>query len=279
MTNTHRFYAAFLVALVALAAPLMVGADEATEVKAAEIGDVLPDFEGTDYDGNTWKFSKQDVKKADIETFVRKAAAEYGFKADAPWTTQIDSLDGVKEEGEVDDWMRREMIASLGAPFGRLTSEESVKSLKTMGDIVTWIEKLNGKPTVFICWGPRCPTSQRLNEPMHETLAALDARVIALGSNYNDKDEDYDIYIENNDFWARIVPDREQKITAVLGGKKTPHFMVVDTARKLRYRGGLDSACSGVTTDEADKKDWIADAVKAIIAGKDVPEGETKAVG
>ncbi len=276
MRNLSYLPLVLLVALLGLA----LGTPEASAERPepAEIDDVLPDFTAKDRAGEAFQLTKLDRPKADIEKAVRKVAAAYGAAADAKLETEIDKLSGLQDDGEFDIALKREMLAKMGGPFGRVTSEESVAGLKTLGDAVKWIEKLNGTPVIFICWGPRCPTSSKLNDPIHETLSALDARVIALACNYNDTEAHMDDFVENMEFWIRIVPDQKQEITAILGGRNTPQFMIVDKDRKLRYRGGLDNDPFG--TKDADKKqDWVADAIKAIAAGTEIEEVETRGPG
>ncbi len=251
---------------------------QAERPEPAEIDDVLPDFTAKDRAGQSFQLSKLDVSKADIEKAVRKVAATYGAAADAKLDTEIDKLSGLQDDGDLDIAKKREMLAKIGGPFGRVTTEESVAPIKTLGDAVKWVEKLNGTPVIFICWGPRCPTSSKLNDAIHETLAATDARAIALACNYNDTDKHMDDFIENMEFWLRIVPDHKQEITAILGGRNTPQFMIVDKDRKLRYRGGLDNDPFGMKEPD-EKQAWVADAVKAIAAGKEIEETETRGPG
>ena len=271
------FFLVLAIAFVGVSAVGLLPAS-AERPEPAEIDDVLPDFTAKDRAGKAFQLSKLDASKADIEKAVRTVAATYGAAADAKLDIELDKLSGLQDDGELDLSKKREMLAKMGGPFGRITTEESVAPVKTLGDVVKWIEKLNGTPTIFICWGPRCPTSSKLNDAIHETLSAVDARVIALACNYNDTDAHMDAFIENMDFWLRIVPDHKQEITAVLGGRNTPQFMVVDKDRKLRYRGGLDNDPFGMK-DEADKQAWVADAVKAIAAGTEIEETETRGPG
>jgi peroxiredoxin len=59
------------------------------------------------------------------------------------------------------------------------------------------------------------------------------------------------------------------------GAKVTPHIYVLDQDRKVAYIGAFDDN----QNESKIEKKYVADAVDAILAGKEVPVSETKAVG
>jgi peroxiredoxin len=59
------------------------------------------------------------------------------------------------------------------------------------------------------------------------------------------------------------------------GAKVTPHIYILDQDRKVAYIGAFDDN----QNDSKIEKKYVADAVDAILAGKEVPVAETKAVG
>ena len=117
--------------------------------------------------------------------------------------------------------------------------------------------------------------SRRFNDDILTALGTVDARVYALACNYKDTKEDYAKFANLVEFKFRIFVDREQKITDVLGGKRTPHFMVIDNDNKLRFRGSLDNTYKAPDVEEY----WLTDAIKAVAAGKEVPKTETSGPG
>jgi peroxiredoxin len=69
--------------------------------------------------------------------------------------------------------------------------------------------------------------------------------------------------------------DESQAIGRAYGATNTPHFFVLDKARKIRYIGAMDD-----NRKEAQvKKTYVRDAVDALLAGKDVEVEETRADG
>lgn len=262
--------------LVAGVASLAFAEDEAPTTVA--IDGAIPDFTITDTTGQKFQLSKRGFDKRAVEASVRGVAEAKGAKPGCPLTTKVNALPGLMDDGTYDADLLLEMMLELGAPYGRIASETNIAEVKTLGDAFKWVMKVEQAPVVFIIWSPNCPTSKTLNDSIHEKLATVEARVYALGSSYRDTDEHYQGFRDMFDFKMRIFPDRELKITDMLGGKRTPHFMVVDSANKLRFRGSLDNDPSGLMDDE-EREDWLTDAITAVANGKSVPKTETPGPG
>ena len=70
--------------------------------------------------------------------------------------------------------------------------------------------------------------------------------------------------------------DESQKSGRAYGAVATPTFFVLDKTRTIRYMGALDDS----TFDESKaKKNYVRDAVEAVLKGESVEITETKAVG
>ncbi len=69
--------------------------------------------------------------------------------------------------------------------------------------------------------------------------------------------------------------DETQEIAKVYGATRTPHVFV-DGARTVRYIGAIDdnSEDPAAVTEK-----YVENAVDALLAGKEVPVKETKAIG
>lgn len=264
--------------IVGFAIASVVWAEDETPAAPLAIGAVVPDFTITDSDGAPFQLYKRSIDKKQVEAAVRKAAEAAGATKNCPLTTSIDTLKGLMEDDELDTMLKAEMLATVGAPYGRIATEESVASVKTLADAIAWITRLDSAPVVIFCWSPRCPTSNKLNDAIHEQLAQVDTRVYALACNYKDDAATYAKGRSMLDFKLRILPDREQKLTDVLGGKRTPHFFVIDKDNKLRYRGALDNDPMGIK-DEAERETWLTDAITAINTGKEIVKNETPGPG
>ncbi len=123
-------------------------------------------------------------------------------------------------------------------------------------------------------------------------------RIIALNNKYEDKGypviaimpnntavkpgDDLDAMkerAESKGFTFPYLIDAEQTVYPKFGATKTPHIFVLqktDAGNVVKYIGAIDDNYkdeSAVTTK------YVEDAVDALLAGKDVPLKETKAIG
>ncbi len=242
------------------------------------IGEQVPDLAATDVDGKPFQLSKLAITKADAEASVMALAKTWGAPDDATLDTAIAALANVQEDGELDTMMKGEFVAKAGSFYGLQANEESAADLETLSDVVDWIVAAGDAPVVLMCWSPNCPTSKKLNESINAKLAASKARLFAVACNYRDTEEHYQAFIDGLGFHTRIIPDREQQMTDVLGGKRTPHFFVLDADRKLRFRGSLDNDPNEMMEDD-ERENWLLDAIAAVRAGKAVPKAETPGPG
>ena len=69
--------------------------------------------------------------------------------------------------------------------------------------------------------------------------------------------------------------DETQQTGHNYGAQKTPHVFVLDQQRKLAYVGAIDD---NMEASEV-KSQYLRDALDALLAGKQPPKAETKAVG
>lgn len=76
-------------------------------------------------------------------------------------------------------------------------------------------------------------------------------------------------------FTFPYVFDESQNIAREYGATYTPEFFVLDAQRKIAYMGAMDDNADAMKVKER----YIADAVAAVLAGKQPEKKETPAVG
>ncbi|HUR29267.1 MAG TPA: redoxin domain-containing protein [Planctomycetota bacterium] len=74
-----------------------------------------------------------------------------------------------------------------------------------------------------------------------------------------------------------VYIDRGNKIADLFGAQHTPHCYVIDAKGTLRYMGGLDDDPKGEKGDAT--KQYVRDAVDALLANKEVPVKESAPYG
>ncbi len=249
------------------------------EAPKAKLDEKSPPIVMTDTAGRSFELHDCKISKKDAEGVVRAAAVKFGAAKDAKLDTKIADLKGVKDEdGDLDESRVKDLAVEAGGYFGLTATDESAAEFTTLGDLVTWITQANSAPILLLTWGPRCPTSRRLNDKIVELVATSKVRAFAVACNYKDTEEHYTEFLDAFEFNLRIFPDREQKVTDTLGGKTTPHFFLFDASGVLRYRGGLDNDPMGYMEDD-ERENHLADAIGAIKAGKDVAVKDTAPAG
>ena len=72
------------------------------------------------------------------------------------------------------------------------------------------------------------------------------------------------------------VVDSTSEVARVFGAKKTPEFFFFNAAGKLVYKGALDD---NADDQNAVKRRYVEEAVKAVLAGQPVGTPETKSIG
>lgn len=134
---------------------------------------------------------------------------------------------------------------------------------------------------VLVFLGNHCPA-----------VHACDDRIIDFVSDYKDKSVKL-VAVSVNDLDSDRLPaikthmkekkinyvygyDESQAIGRAYGAAVTPHFFVLDKARKIRYIGAMDD---NVFSEDKVKKQYLRDAVDALLAGKTPPVEETNPKG
>jgi len=82
-------------------------------------------------------------------------------------------------------------------------------------------------------------------------------------------------FADARNFDMPILNDEKGEMTKFFGIRNTPTFVILDKKGVLRYRGGFDDSAE----EAAVKATYVADAVNALLASKDVPVKESRAVG
>lgn len=78
---------------------------------------------------------------------------------------------------------------------------------------------------------------------------------------------------------AAVLLDAEGSVGKAYDAKTTPHMYVIDGQGLLRYMGAIDDKATTETADVAGARNYVVEAVDAVLAGKDVSESVTQAYG
>ncbi len=137
------------------------------------------------------------------------------------------------------------------------------------------------KVVVLQWFNPGCPVIQRVDkqEIMQGTLAKYaekGAVWVAIDSTAGAKAENNRVYAAKHGLSFPILMDPKGKVGKMYGATSTPHCYVIDKKGKLVYMGAIDDDPSG---SKKEATNYVADAIGAVLAGKDVETPRTKAYG
>lgn len=124
-----------------------------------------------------------------------------------------------------------------------------------------------------------CPVAVAYEDRMIDFTKKFGAKVDVVAINVNnlaaDKLDKMKERAAEKGFNFPYIYDETQQIARALNAKVTPEFYVFNKDRKLVYWGPLDNSQNATKAS----KSYLADAVTAALAGKDVPEARVKAFG
>ena len=174
---------------------------------------------------------------------------------------------------------------SGGVKIGDKAADFKLKNVDGKMVSLADIKDAKGAIVIFSC--NHCPYvimyEERMNA-LNKKYAAMGYPVVAINSNdvaaypddsYEKMQENY----KNKDFTFLYVHDESQSIAKKYGAERTPHVYVLQKEGKnnvVKYIGAIDDNPKDASKVETK---YVENAVDALIAGKDVPLAETKAVG
>lgn len=272
---------ALLLALLAL--PALAEDEAAAPRTPLVIGDVVPNFELVDLDGKPFRLADaRAIDEAGALAQVLAAAKAVAGGAEVGADTALADLPGLEGDGgTLDADKARAMLLAAGRPYGLMASPDAVEDIENLGDVVEWITDSAEAPLVFMCWSPMCPTSRRYEQRIQDLVAEYDARFYPLAaySAKKERNEDTRAYVAEHQLPYRVLLDREQKATDIFGGKVTPHVFLLDLDNRLVYAGSIDDDPNLKTESADERRNWLADALEAVLDESPVYVQRTRAKG
>jgi len=126
-----------------------------------------------------------------------------------------------------------------------------------------------------------CPVSRSARPKLKETAEAyakLGVVWLAIDSTNYQTPEQNDKYRKTHDLPYPILMDNDGKVGRAYGAKVTPHIFVIAKG-KLVYAGAHDNQQQRRGREQPEYRNYVAEALDAILAGKDVPSPTTTPYG
>lgn len=141
----------------------------------------------------------------------------------------------------------------------------------------------DAKLVVVAFLGTECPLVVNLYAVKLQRLADdfrdQGVRVVAVMSNAQDSAEDVRAFVDDQGLTFPVLLDPDAKIADAYGASRTPEVFLLDSSRTVRYQGRIDDQGRvGVIRTQPDRDD-LREAVKELLAGKEVSKPALPAVG
>jgi len=172
--------------------------------------------------------------------------------------------------------------AQSGYRVGDVARDFNLKNVDGKMVSLAKIKKAKGYVVIFTC--NHCPFAVAYEDriiALHKKYAKKGFSVVAI--NPNDKDiQPADSYekmqerAKQKGFPFVYLYDETQEIARAYGATRTPHVYLLDKDRRVRYIGAIDD---NHENPEEVKERYLENAIEALLAGKEVPRPETKAIG
>ncbi len=176
------------------------------------------------------------------------------------------------------------LFALLGCLANPSTGDElgSIRLVTAEGTPVALSTLAPGRVLVLAYTGIGCPLGARWAPRLVELETSFRARGVRFaGVNANPQDSRAAIAREAQElgFAFPVLKDAHQELTRALGARSTTEVFVLDAERRVRYRGAIDDQHSLEASRPAPSARYLADALEAVLAGREPPIARTEAPG
>lgn len=139
------------------------------------------------------------------------------------------------------------------------------------------LEKSKVIAVVFTC--NACPVAQAYVERLSKLAKDYGEKgvvVVAINPNKNEDLKAMTKYAKEKKIQFSYVRDESQRIAKGFGALRTPEVFVLNAKRKLIYHGAIDD---DVKLQGKPKRQYLVDAIDAVLAGKQPKKTQTTAMG
>ncbi len=134
------------------------------------------------------------------------------------------------------------------------------------------------KYAVIMFISTQCPVSNAYNGRMEKLFESYGKKGIAFAGINANKEElvaDIAAHAKDKGFTFPVLKDEKNVIADAYGAQSTPEVYVVNQKGKLLYHGRIDDSKKEEKVQSSD----LANALDALLAGKNVTVAQTKAIG
>jgi len=170
--------------------------------------------------------------------------------------------------------------APLGRGIGRQVPNFTLRDNK--GQAVSLYGFFGKKAVVLVFTGIDCPVGNlyipRLVE-LHRAYSDKGVVFLAINSNAHETTEQVAEHARSSGIEFPVLKDPGNVVADVNLVERTCEVLVVDGRARLRYRGSIDDQYGVGTRKEAPTRNYLVDALDALISGREIPVTATQVAG
>lgn len=172
------------------------------------------------------------------------------------------------------------------AAIGKAVKDFKLRDLMQDEEKSYSLSEFKGKKHVVLVWiSEKCDITWRYEKrtgALASEFAKKDVQFFAVTSSGNDTLQGIRKYAESKNYGMPVLDDVKSQMSKYFGVAVTPTYVILDKEGNLRYRGACDDLQAGKNygDDESKAKErYVADALKALLEGKEPPVAEKRGFG
>lgn len=147
---------------------------------------------------------------------------------------------------------------------------------------VPWrLEAELGTPLVVVFVGVECPIVNLSIETLAKHQAEYGERVsfVLIDSNQQDTLLEMEQFAKRHQLTVPLLKDPGNRIADLFEAERTPEVVLLDSTRRVRYRGQIDDRYTYGLQRVAAQSEFLKDAIDKVLAGEEPEVAQTESVG
>lgn len=140
----------------------------------------------------------------------------------------------------------------------------------------------DAKIMVVVFMGTQCPIGNAYVPDLvklQDRYKDEQVQVIGVNSNLSDSSDTIAKHVKEFKISFPVLVDFDQVVADLFGAQRTAEVFVLDRKRNIRYRGRFDDRFGYIYKREKSRRQDLEEAVKELIAGKNISVAETEPMG
>jgi thiol-disulfide isomerase/thioredoxin len=177
-------------------------------------------------------------------------------------------------------WVLNHRGPTLTRRPGQLVAEFSLLDVRTRQ--MSGIADHEGSVLVIVFVGTTCPVGDLYMPRLNSLAREYEPRrvdFVAINSNDSESVEDVAEYARRSRAIFPFLKDPGNVVADQLLAERTCEALVIDGSGRLRYRGAIDDQYGLGSRRDSPAREYLTDAIEAVIAGRNVTTEMTQVVG